>query len=80
MLERGSYFFPLKNKSFKNTEIFIETDDILIAVGERGSFSGNARIFVEIINIKTQKKYRFYPDEVSLIYNSREHIIIYYKK
>jgi len=27
--ERGSYFFPLKNKDFDNTELFLETNDIV---------------------------------------------------
>lgn len=78
--ERGSYFFPLKETEFNNTEIFIERNDIVIALWERGSFSGKSRVFLEIVNLKNANKYRIYPDEVSLIYNSKENIVIYYKK
>lgn len=78
--ERGSFYFPLKDSTFNNTEIFIERNDIVIALWERGSFSWETRVFVEIVNITNANKYRFYPDEVSLIYNSKENIVIYYKK
>lgn len=78
--ERGSYFFPLKDTRFKNTEIFLETNDIVIWIGERWSFSGKARRFVEIVNLATKNSYRFYPEEVSLIYNAHNQVIIYYKK
>ena len=37
--ERGSFTFPLREKQFDNTEIFLEGDDIVIAVGKRGSIS-----------------------------------------
>jgi hypothetical protein len=37
-------------------------------------------LFIEVINLKSQNKHRLYPDEVSLIYNSKDAIIIYYKK
>lgn len=78
--ERGSYFFPLRSGKFKNTEIFLETNDIVVWIGERGSFSGQAKRFLEIVNLKTKQKYRFYPDEVSLIYNTQDEIVLYYKK
>ena len=78
--ERGSFFFPAKNKEFQNTEIFLETNDIIVCVWIRGSFSGEEKKFVEIVNLRTQEKYRFYPDEVGLIYNSKDTIVIYYKK
>lgn len=78
--ERWSYFFPLKSSNFENTEIFLETNDIAIALWERGSFSWTSRIFLEVVNLKTHNKYRLYPDEVSLIYNSQTSIVIYYKK
>lgn len=80
MNERGSYFFPLKDDTFDNTEMFIENDDIVICIGERGSFSGHAKRFIELVNLKTKNKYRFYPDTVSLMYNSKDEVIIYYKK
>lgn len=78
--ERGSYFFPLKTQAFNNTEIFLETDDIVLAVWERWSLSWVSKVFIELVQLKTQKKHRLYPDEVSLIYNSKNTIIIYYKK
>jgi len=37
--DRGTSIFPLKNSQFNNTEIFLETDDIIIATGERTSLS-----------------------------------------
>jgi len=83
--ERGSYFFPLKdystaNYDSANSEIFIETNDIVIWVWERGSFSGASKKFIEIVNLKTAAKYRLYPESISLIYNSKTSIIIYYSK
>lgn len=65
---------------FHNTEMFLETDEIVICIGERGSFSGQERQFLEIVNIFTHNKYRLYPDEVSLIYNTKDALVIYYKK
>jgi hypothetical protein len=78
--ERGSFFFPLKEQLFNNTEIFIERNDIVIALWERGSFSWESRVFLEIVNLTNANKYRFYPEQVSLIYNARTSIVIYYKK
>lgn len=78
--ERWSYFFPLKSTVFDNTEIFLETNDIVITLWERWTFSGKTKTFVEIVNLKTHKKYRFYPDEVSLIYNTKYELVIYYRK
>ncbi|MDA9129011.1 hypothetical protein N9J72_00865 [Candidatus Gracilibacteria bacterium] len=77
---RGSYFFPLTDTKFKNTEIFLETNDVAIGIGTRGSFSGQEKQFVEIMSLKYEQKYRFYPDEVSLIYNAQDSIVVYYKK
>jgi len=74
--DRGSAVFPLKNKYTKNTEIFLETDDIVIAVWERGSLMWAEKPFIDIINIKTEKKYRLFTEEVSLIYNEKEYIVI----
>ena len=74
--DRGSAIFPLKNKQFNNTELFIETDDIVIAVWERWSLMGGEKPFIDIINIKTEKKYRLFTDEVNLIYNEKENIVI----
>ena len=79
---RGSYFFPepLKETQFWNTEIFLETNDICVAVWTRWSFSWKEKEFVEIISLKYEEKYRFYPDEISLIYNTHDEVVIYYKK
>ena len=74
--DRGSAIFPLKNKEFDNTELFIETDDIVIAVWERGSLMWWEKSFIDIINIKTEKKYRLFTDEVNLIYNEQDKIVI----
>ena len=74
--DRGSVIFPLKNKKFDNTEIFLETDDIVIVVWERGSLMWGEKSFIDIINIKTEKKYRLFTDEVNLIFNSEDKVII----
>ena len=74
--DRWSVIFPLKNKSFDNTEIFLETDDIVIAVWERGSLIWWEKTFIDIINIKTEKKYRLFTDEVNLIFNSEDKLVI----
>ncbi len=76
LIDRGSVIFPLKNKKFDNTEIFLETDDIVIAVWERGSLMWGEKSFIDIINIKTEKKYRLFTDEVNLIFNSEDKVII----
>jgi len=65
--DRGSVMFPLKEKKFNNTEIFIERDWLVIAVWKRGGLTKEERWFVDLINIKTEKKYRVFTDEVSLI-------------
>jgi len=65
--DRGSKIFPLKNKEFNNTELFFENDDIVVAVGKRWDLSGKEKYFVDLINLKTEKKYRIFTDEVSLI-------------
>ena len=74
--DRGSAIFPLKNKNFQNTEIFLENDDIVIAVWERWNLMWEDKTFIDIINIKTEKKYRLFTDEVNLIYNTKNSIII----
>jgi len=74
--DRGTAIFPLKNKSTNNTEIFLETDDIVIAVWERWSLMWGEKSLIDIINIKTEKKYRIFTNEVSLIYNSNDSIIL----
>ena len=74
--DRGSAIFPLKNKKFNNTEIFLETDEIVIAVWERWGLMWEEKTFIDIINIKTEKKYRLFTDEVNLIYNTEKSIII----
>jgi len=74
--DRGTAIFPLKNKQFDNTEIFLETDDIVIAVWERGSLMWWEKSFIDVINIKTEKKYRLFTDEVNLIFNSEDKVII----
>ena len=77
--DRGASLFPLKEQSFKNTEIFLERDDIVVCCGVRGSFSGQEKLFVEFVNLKTANKYRFFPEEVSLIYHTQEKLICCYK-
>jgi len=73
--ERWSYFFPMKSLLFQNTEIFLETNNIVVWVWKRWSFSGKSKLFVEVVNLKTAAKYRLYPDEVSLIYNQKDSIV-----
>ncbi len=74
--DRWTVVFPLKNKKFDNTEIFLETDDIVITIWERGSLMGGEKSFIDIINIKTEKKYRLFTDEINLIFNSEDKVII----
>lgn len=74
--DRGTAIFPLQNKKFKNTEIFLETDDIIIAVWERWGLMWEEKSFIDIINIKTEKKYRLFTEEVNLIYNSKDSVFI----
>ena len=74
--DRWTSIFPLKNSKFNNTEIFLETDDIIIATGERSSLAWKAKQFIDVINIKTEKKYRVNSKEVNLIYNTTDSIII----
>ncbi len=74
--DRGSAIFPLKNKQFNNTEIFIENDDIVIAVWERWGLMWEEKTFIDIINIKTEKKYRLFTDEVNLIYNWENSVVV----
>lgn len=77
--ERGAFLFPLKEKEFDNTEIFLERDDIVVCCGVRWSFSGQEKIFVELVNLTSQSKYRFYPEEVSLIYHTKDTLICCYR-
>ena len=74
--DRGTAIFPLQNKEFKNTEIFLENDDIVIAVWERWSLMWEEKTFIDIINIKTEKKYRLFTEQINHIYNSEKSIII----
>lgn len=74
--DRWTVLFPLKNKNINNTEIFIESDDLVIATWDRWSLSWKSKTFIDIINIKTEKKYRLFTDEVNLIYNSNDSIVI----
>lgn len=74
--DRWSKIFPLKNKITNNTEIFLETDDILVAVWERWGLSWIEKSFIDIINIKTEKKYRLFTNHVWLIFNSKDKVII----
>ncbi len=76
--DRWTKLFPLKNIKFNNTEIFLETDDIIIATGERASLAWKAKQFIDIINIKTEKKYRVNSSEVNLIYNTNDTLVINY--
>lgn len=74
--DRGSVKFPLKNKEFNNTEIFLETNDIVICTWERGSLLNETQTFIDIINLKTEKKQRIFTSEVNLIYNEENLIIL----
>lgn len=74
--DRWTKIFPLRNQIFDNTEIFLETDDIIIAVWDRWSLLGWEKTFIDIINIKTEKKYRLFTEEINLIYNTDKQIII----
>lgn len=73
---RWSYKFPLKNKIFDNTEIFLETDYIIICTWERSWLIKSEQTFIDIINIKTQKKQRFFTDEVNIIFNMQDKIFL----
>lgn len=74
--DRWTSIFPLKWKAFDNTEIFLETNDIVIAIWERGSLMWWDKSFIDIINIKTEKKYRLFTTEINLIYNSKNDLVI----
>ncbi len=74
--DRGTKIFPLRSKKFDNTEIFLETDDIVIATGERWWLTWEWKKFIDIINIKTEKRYRVNSQEVNLIYNTKNTIVI----
>ncbi len=74
--ERWASVFPLKNKKVDNTEIFLETNDIVIAIWERWTLVWEERTFIDVINIKTEKKYRLFTKEVNLIYNEKDKIIV----
>ncbi len=74
--DRGTAIFPLKNKLFDNTEIFLEVDEIVIASWERWGLISDWKTFVDIINIHTEKKYRIFTDEVNLIYNTQKEVVI----
>ncbi len=74
--DRWSTKFPFKNKQFDNTEIFLETDDIIICTGERTNLSWTEKNFIDIINLKTEKKQRLYIEEVNLIYNAEKEIVV----
>ena len=74
--DRWTKIFPLKNKKFDNTEIFLETDDIIICIWERWSLMWWKKSFIDIINIKTEKKYRLFTNEINLIYNEKDKLII----
>lgn len=74
--DRWSIKFPLKNKEFNNTEIFLEHDDIIICTWERTNLSWETKNFIDVINLKTEKKQRIITDEINLIYNSNKEIKI----
>lgn len=76
--DRGTKMFPLLGEKFSNTEIFLETDDIVIATWERWWLMSEWKSFIDIINLKTEKKYRVFSREVNLIYNTKNSIIINY--
>ncbi len=77
--DRWSVIFPFKNKQFDNTEIFLETDDIIVWTWERTNLSWTEKNFIDIINLKTEKKQRLFVEEVNLIYNWEQEIVINWK-
>lgn len=74
--DRGTKIFPLKSKDFSNNEIFLENNEIVIAIWERWSLMWEEKSFIDIINIKTEKKYRLFTNYVNLIYNTEKTLII----
>lgn len=74
--DRWTVEFPLKNKKFNNTEIFLENDDIIICIWERGGLLWDTKQFIDVINLKTEKKQRIFTSEVNLIYNQKDHIVV----
>jgi len=74
--DRWAVLFPLKEKTFDNTELFIENDDIILAIGKRWWLSIKESYFIDIINIKTEKKYRIFTDEISLVTLTEEWLLI----
>lgn len=72
--------FPIRNRRFDTTEIFLEDDSIVICTGSRGGLLADARTFLDVINLKTQRKMRIFADEVDLIFNQRDSIVISYKQ
>lgn len=77
--DRGSFKFPYKNR-FNNTEIFLETNDLIICSWIRATISSKNKSFIDIINIKNAKKLRIYTDEVNIIYNEKENIFLNLKE
>lgn len=77
---RGSSLFPFTSERYKNTEIFIEHPDILIACGIRWSLSWKKENILDIIHLPTGKKSRIYPEAVHLIYHDEDILYIYYTK
>lgn len=74
--DRWTLLFPLKNNFTNNTEIFLENDDIVIAIGKRWTLVWEDKNFIDIINIKTEKKYRLFTNNIGLIFNSKDKIIV----
>jgi hypothetical protein len=74
--DRWTIEFPLKWKKFNNTEIFLETDDIIVASWVREWLGLVKKSFIDIVNLKTEKKQRFLTDEVNLIFNSADKIVL----
>ena len=76
--DRGAKIFPLKEKRFNNTELFIENDDIVLAVGKRWTISWEEKHFMDIINLRTEKKYRIFTEEVSLVVLLEKWLLVNY--
>lgn len=78
IFEKGRWIskFPYKNKEFNRSELFLETDDIIVCCWNRTNLSWNEKYFIDIINVSTEKKQRLFVDEVNLIYNWDKEIII----
>lgn len=75
--DRWTFLFPqfMKNRVFNNTEIFLETDDIVVCIWERSSLNKTSEKFLDIVNIKTELKYRIFIQELNFLFNWEDKIV-----